>query len=78
MSAFPHRLAGGAMFRSLHATFLGEFGFDAAGALYEELAATWVELAGHAREGDHAAGVPLVARIAELEHAGVVAMEAAR
>ncbi len=68
---------GGAMFRSLHAGFLREFGVTAAAQIYEELAAAWVELAAHARAGDHGAGVPLVARIQALEHAGVAAMEAA-
>jgi butirosin biosynthesis protein H-like/uncharacterized protein DUF4872 len=68
---------GGAMFRSLHATFLREFGIDAAADVYEELADTWVELARHARAGEHAAGAPLAERIRELEHAGVAAMEAA-
>ena len=43
--------------------------------MYDELAAAWVELAGCAERRDHAAGAPLVARIAELEHAGVAAME---
>ncbi len=68
---------GGAMFRSLHATFLHEFGFAAAAAIYDELSAAWIELAARARAGEHHAGLELVARIAELEHAGVEAMAAA-
>ena len=75
---------GGAMFRSLHAEFLhdtaellGDGGLRDAAAVYDELVAAWVELARCAERRDHAAGVPLVARIAELEHAGVAAMDAA-
>jgi hypothetical protein len=75
---------GGAMFRSLHQTFLAEFAellgsaeLRAAAAVYAELSETWVALAGRAREGDHAGGLPLVERIRSLEHAGVAAMEAA-
>jgi hypothetical protein len=75
---------GGAMFRSLHQTFLADFaallGSSAladAAAVYAELSEAWVALAAGAREGDHAAGLPLVSRIRELEHAGVAAMEAA-
>ena len=64
------------MFRSLHAIFLREFGFSAAAAVYDELSAAWVELATCARAGDHVAGLPLVARIRDLEHTGVTAMEA--
>ncbi|MEA2123721.1 MAG: hypothetical protein QOI80_503 [Solirubrobacteraceae bacterium] len=76
---------GGAMFRSLHQTFLADFAalLDSAplrnaAALYAELSDAWVSLAACARSGDHAGGVSLVARIHELEHAGVAAMEAAR
>ena len=75
----------GAMFRSLHAQFLhdmrellGDARLGETAAVYDELVAAWVELAGCAERRDHAAGVPLVARVAELEHAGVAAMEAAR
>jgi hypothetical protein len=74
---------GGAMFRSLHQEFLADFAAlldsaplrDAA-AVYASLSEAWVELAAHARAGDHAAGVPLVERIRELEHDGVAAMQA--
>jgi hypothetical protein len=76
---------GGAMFRSLHAEFLhdmadllGDGALADAAAVYDELSATWVELAGCAERRDHAAGAGLVARIAELEHSGVEAMDAAR
>jgi hypothetical protein len=75
---------GGAMFRSLHQTFLADFsellGSSAladAAAAYAELSGEWVALAARAREGDHAGGLELVERIRELEHAGVAAMEAA-
>ena len=76
---------GGAMFRSLHATFLhdmaellGDASLGRAATLYDELSSAWVELAGCAERRDHAAGLDLVARIAELEHAGVEAMQTAR
>lgn len=73
---------GGAMFRSLHAEFLREMGTiisdDDLGRLaevYDELSSTWIELAECAGARDHAAGLRLVERIAELEHAGVAGME---
>jgi hypothetical protein len=76
---------GGAMFRSLHAEFLHDIGelldddrIRDAAATYDELVETWVALAACATERDHGAGLPLVARIAELEHAGVAAMERVR
>ncbi len=76
---------GGAMFRSLHAEFLHDMGqllddanLRAAAAVYDELVAAWVALAGAARAGDHAGGVPHVLSIRELEHAGVAALEAVR
>lgn len=77
---------GGAMFRSLHAGFLADAAalldhraLEVAAKLYAELAATWVALAHAATSGDdprgnHAAGVPLVERIARLEHEGVLTM----
>ncbi len=75
---------GGAMFRSLHQTFLTDFslllGSEAladAALVYAELSETWVELAERARDGDHAGGLELVDRIRALEHEGVAAMEAA-
>jgi hypothetical protein len=75
---------GGAMFRSLHARFLhdmadllGDEPLRSAARIYDDLAATWIELAGCAERRDHDAGIPLVARVAELEHAGVRAMAAA-
>jgi hypothetical protein len=73
---------GGAMFRSLHAEFLhdaasllGDPELGTAAALYDELAMTWVALAECAHDGDHAAGVPLVERIARLERDGAAAMQ---
>jgi hypothetical protein len=78
---------GGALFRSLHARFLhdaGELldddGLTAAGRVYDELAGAWVaaaEAAGvdEAPESAHAAAAPHIARAAELEAAGVTAME---
>jgi butirosin biosynthesis protein H-like/uncharacterized protein DUF4872 len=80
---------GGALFRSLHATFGHDSGslldapaLTAVGALYDELAAQWVKLAEAVTvEGEpsarHAAGVAGVARIATLEREGVEAMERA-
>jgi hypothetical protein len=78
---------GGAMFRSLHAGFLresagltGDPALVEAAAVYDELTGAWRKLADLAREGEddpvatHAAGLGLVDRIAELEHAGVEAM----
>jgi hypothetical protein len=72
---------GGAMFRSLHAEFLrdtaqllGDDRLRHAAVIYDELVSAWVELAGCAERRDHAAGTAAVARIAELEHAGVAAM----
>jgi hypothetical protein len=76
---------GGAMFRSLHAEFLhdmaellGDARLREAAGVYDDLVAAWVELAGCAERRDHDAGRALVTRIAELEHAGVAAMDAAR
>lgn len=72
---------GGALFRGLHADFLHDAGsllgderLDAAGTVYDELAATWVELA---NVESHAEGAPHVERIARLERQGVEAMERA-
>ena len=74
---------GGAMFRSLHATFLhdaaalvGDERLEETAQLYDELAAAWVDLAACAERREHQPGVELVRRITELEHAGVAAMEA--
>ena len=76
---------GGAMFRSLHATFLhdaaellGDDRLRETAALYDELATAWIDLAGCAERREHGAGLELVRRIAELEHRGVAAMEDAR
>jgi hypothetical protein len=76
---------GGAMFRSLHAGFLhdmaellGDDRLREAAGIYDELTSAWVDLAGFAERREHEAGAATVARIAELEHAGVAAMEAAR
>jgi Butirosin biosynthesis protein H, N-terminal/Domain of unknown function (DUF4872) len=73
---------GGALFRSLHAGFLhdagallGDSSLDQLGDLYDELAAAWVAFAGAAETGEHASGLPFPDRIAELERAGVEAME---
>src|SRR3954470_13987388 len=75
---------GGAMFRSLQAEFLRESAellddarVATAADVYEELAGEWLALAGAARADDHAAGLPHVEAIVQLEHAGVEAMEAA-
>lgn len=74
---------GGAMFRSLQATFLHEMaallddaGLAALGARYDELAGAWVALAATAADGDHAAGLPHVRVIARLEHEGLAATQA--
>jgi hypothetical protein len=79
---------GGAMFRSLHAEFLGDCarlladdGLAAAGEAYDALSAEWVALAeavsaeGADPSDAHAAGASHVSRIAELENAGLEAME---
>jgi hypothetical protein len=80
---------GGALFRGLHAGFghdagalLEEPALRAVGSLYDELAGEWVALAEAASaDGEpaarHAAGIARVERIAELEDAGVEAMERA-
>src|SRR5205085_2504898 len=72
---------GGALFRGLHATFLhdaspllGAPDLDAAGDVYDELAATWVALS---EVEDHADGTEHVERIGRLEREGVEAMERA-
>jgi Butirosin biosynthesis protein H, N-terminal/Domain of unknown function (DUF4872) len=70
---------GGALFRSLHARFLHDSAqllddpaLAEAGRVYDQLAAAWVAAA----EADsHGAAAPHVARAAELEAAGVAAME---
>ena len=80
---------GGALFRGLHATFghdagslLDDPSLTAVGALYQELASEWVQLAeavsadGEAGER-HASGLESVERIAALEVQGVEAMERA-
>lgn len=76
---------GGAMFRSLQAGFLHDAAalladerLTTAGDAYDRLAADWVALAEHARAGDHAAGIPLVARIGAGEHEATALLEAAR
>ena len=77
---------GGAMFRSLHAEFLHDMGAllgrrprcGRPRRCYDELTAAWVELARHAERREHAAGGHAVTRIAELERAGVAAMEDVR
>lgn len=73
---------GGAMFRSLHARFLrdaaewlGDRRLKSLAEHYDELAATWIELADTAKRGDHAAGVHLVGRVRSMEHRGVELME---
>jgi hypothetical protein len=78
---------GGALFRSLHAGFLHDAGdllddpgLVEAGRVYDELAAAWVAAAEAAGADEapgraHAAAAPHVARTAELEAAGVAAME---
>jgi Butirosin biosynthesis protein H, N-terminal/Domain of unknown function (DUF4872) len=77
---------GGALFRSLHAEFLtdaaallGDQPLQDCAGVYAELSDAWVQLTARV-EGDdalaaHAAGALRVARIAELEHAGVESME---
>jgi hypothetical protein len=74
---------GGAMFRSLQATFLreaaellGDRELAGAAAAYEELSAEWLALAEAADAEDHAAGLEPVQSIRRLEDAGVSAMEA--
>ncbi len=76
---------GGAMFRSLHASFLREMSellddpqLRHAAHIYETLAAAWLALADAAKAEDHASGLPHLHRIQELEHAGVAAMESIR
>ncbi len=72
---------GGAMFRSLHATFL----HDAADLLddrqlgvlartYDELAEAWRQLAETAAADDHQGGSEVVVAIGALEHTGVAQM----
>lgn len=75
---------GGAMFRSLHAEFLHDSGallgapsLTGAAVIYDELAEAWRQLAGCAGGRDHQAGIEHVTRVAELEHRGVDAMQAA-
>ena len=72
---------GGALFRGLHARFAHDAGsllddsrLKDVAAVYDDLAAEWVALAG---ADGHAAGLPHVERIASLEAAGVEAMERA-
>jgi hypothetical protein len=76
---------GGAMFRSLQAGFLresaellGDRALAQAAAVYEELAAEWVALAGAAAGEDprraHAEGLAHMEAIVRLEHAGAEAM----
>ncbi|MCW2998315.1 MAG: hypothetical protein JWN65_1864 [Solirubrobacterales bacterium] len=72
---------GGAMFRSLHATFLHELAalldderLARSAAIYDELTAAWVALSVTAAEGDHAGGLVHVDAIARLEVSGVDAM----
>lgn len=74
---------GGAMFRSLHSTFLHEAStllkdsqLAAVANHYDQLAARWIELAECAKHGTHADGLPLVRMIRDLEHRGVEMMEA--
>jgi len=70
---------GGALFRSLHARFLhdagdllDDAGLTEAGRVYDELAEAW---AAAAEAPSHAEARPHVVRAAELEAAGVAAME---
>lgn len=72
----------GAMFRSLHATFLHDMaellGDDALRALaetYDALADSWRELAVHAEQGDHQSGIDVTERIQTLEHHGIALTE---
>ena len=72
---------GGALFRSLHAAFLHDAGrllgdpaLTDMGVHYDELATAWTALAEHAGAREHDPGIPLVARIAELERTGTAAM----
>ncbi|MCW3015503.1 MAG: hypothetical protein JWO02_2595 [Solirubrobacterales bacterium] len=72
---------GGAMFRSLHATFLHELAgllederLERIGSLYDELTAAWIALSVTAGERDHAGGLVHVETVARLEVAGVDAM----
>jgi hypothetical protein len=69
---------GGALFRGLQAEFLHDSAtlleddrLEEAAKVYDELAAAWVALA---EVDDHAAGLELVERIAEVERAGVEAI----
>lgn len=80
---------GGAMFRSLYAEFLDDAArwlsdeaLASAAATYHSLAERWRRLADVVRSGasedplaQHRTGLPLVQEIAELEHAGVRALE---
>lgn len=73
---------GGAMFRSLQATFLREMALllddlalSALGHLYGALASLWRTLAGCARVEDHARGLSTVEEINRLEHLGVSLQE---
>jgi hypothetical protein len=72
---------GGAMFRSLQATFLHDMAdlLDDAtlrviGATYDRLAEAWRGLAACAAQADHDAGRSIVAEIRSLEHRGVSLM----
>jgi hypothetical protein len=74
---------GGAMFRSLHATFLREaadlLGDRVLGALaqtYDDLASAWRALAETAEAQEHDAGLYTVAAIRSLERLGVAQMTA--
>ncbi|MBI5104085.1 MAG: BtrH N-terminal domain-containing protein [Solirubrobacterales bacterium] len=73
----------GAMFRSLHATFLDDMAellndarLRVLAATYDTLADSWRELADLAACQDHGAGLDVVQRIRSLEHRGVSLTEA--
>lgn len=73
---------GGAMFRSLHATFLRDMAellddgaLRALAGTYDDLASAWRLLAARAEQGDHRGGVEPVEQIRTLEHLGVSLME---
>jgi hypothetical protein len=74
---------GGALFRSLHATFLhdmadvlGDDALRSAARTYDALAERWRALAETAAAHDHAPGVATLREIARLERDGVDAMRA--
>jgi hypothetical protein len=74
---------GGAMFRSLHATFLHDMAamlddamlLDAA-RTYDEAADAWAALGASAKADDHRGGLEAAAALPDLERAGVASMQA--